>query len=169
MKLDRVLSLLAVVISSAALVTSLIAARRDPLGTDISKYDLSSPEKTLQSINAIVAKQDLRAGWQLFNVFLENDAAPEAKLFFSGGVNLTVLKSIEVSNSTYPKNNGLIVSFVKFTVSGVDYQTVQYFRKDQLNRFRPAEMFYVPYGTEPNEQDKMLESAIEEFKKTGKI
>jgi hypothetical protein len=36
-------------------------------------------------------------------------------------------------------NNGLVVSFVKFTVSGVDYYTVQYFRKDQSNRFQLAE------------------------------
>lgn len=169
MKFERVLGILAVAVSSVALVVSVIAARRDLLGTDISNYDLSSPEKTLQSISSMVARQDLRAGWQLLKVFLDLDATPETKLFFSNGIKLTVLKSIEVSNSAYPKNNGLIVSFVKFTVSGVDYHTVQYFRKDQSNRFLLAGMLYVPFGTEKNEQDKMLESAIEEFKKTGKI
>ena len=84
-------------------------------------------------------------------------------------MSLTVLKSIEVSNSAYPKNNGIIVSFVTFTVSGVDYHTVQYFRKDQWNRFRLADRFYVPFGTGQNEPDKMLEEgdpiAVELFAK----
>lgn len=46
-----------------------------------------------------------------------------------------MVKSVEVSGSAEPKNNGTIVSFVKFTVAGVDYYTVQYFRKDDANRF----------------------------------
>ena len=140
-----------------------------PLGSDISNYDLSSPWKTLKSINSMVAKQDLRAGWQLLKVLLQSDTSPETKLFFSDEVNLTVLRSIEVTGSAYPKNNGIIVSFVKFTVAGVDYHTVQYFRKDPSNRFCIGEAFYVPYGTSKNDQDKILESTIEEFKKTGKI
>ena len=61
------------------------------------------------------------------------------------------------------------MSFVKFNVSGVDYNTVQYFRKDQLNRFYFGEAFYVPYETEKTAQDKALEAAIEEFENTGKI
>jgi hypothetical protein len=65
MRFDRVLSLCSTVISLVAIVVSLTALRRDPLGTDLSKYDLSSPESTLRSINAIIAKQDLKAGWQL--------------------------------------------------------------------------------------------------------
>lgn len=169
MKVDRALAVLAVAIASAALLVSVMTARRDPLGTDVSNYDLSSPEKTLQSINTMVANQDLRAGWQLLSVLLESDNSPETKLFFAKGASIKVLKSIEVSPSASPKNVGLIVSFVNFTVSGVDYHTVLYFRKDQSNRFRLAEMFYVPYGTEKNDQDKALETAIGEFKKTGKI
>jgi hypothetical protein len=46
---------------------------------------------------------------------------------------------------------------------------VQYFRKDQSNTFNLGANFYVPYRTEKTDQDKALESAIEEFKKTGKI
>lgn len=169
MKFDRLLIVLSLLLSSAAIVISLVGAQRDPLGTDISNYDLSSPEKTLRSINSMVAKQDLRAGWQLLKVVLQSDTTPETKLFFSDQAKVTVLKSIEVTGSAYPKNNGIIVSFVKFSVSGVEYHTVQFFRKDQSNRFHLAERFYVPYSTEKNEQDKILESTIEEFQKTGKI
>ncbi len=120
MKIDRSLSVFSIVISLIAIAFSVQAIRRDPFGTDLSNYDLSSPEHTLQSINTIVAKQDIRAGWQLFRTQLQADASPETKLFLSEGVKVTVLKSIEVSNSAGPKNNGLIVSFVTFTVSGVD-------------------------------------------------
>lgn len=169
MKLDRSLSVLSIVVSLIAIALSVHAIRQDPFGTDLSNYDLSSPEHTLKSINTMVAKQDIRAGWQLFKTQLQADASPETKLFFSEGVKVTVLKSIEVSKSAGSKNNGLVVSFVTFTVSGVDYHTVQYFRKDQTNRFQLGEAFYVPYGTEKNEQDKSIEAAIEEFKNTGKI
>lgn len=170
MKLDRWLALLAVAMSAAALGVSMAQTRRDPLGTDISKYDLSSPEKTLRSINSMASRQDLRAAWQLVRGMLESDTDPGTKLIFSEGAEISVLKSTEVSSSANAANKGLVVSFVKFTVAGVEYRTVQYFRRDQLNRFRPAESFYVPpYGTEKSEEDKALEAAIEAFKKTGKI
>lgn len=169
MKIDRLLSICAGLLSVLAIALAVQAIRRDPFGTDLSHYDLSSPEHTLQSIHGMVERQDIRAGWQLFKTLLQTGADPETKLYLSDGAKITVLKSIEVANSASPKNDGLIVSFITFTVSGVDYRTVQYFRKDQLNRFLLGEAFYVPYGTEKNEQDKGLEAAIEEFKKTGKI
>ncbi len=167
MKLLRFLVLISLVISSAAIFFSLQAIRRDPLGSDISKYDLSSPESTLRSINNMATRQDLRAAWQLMKNAFQNDDSPEIKLFLSDAPKISVLKSIEVSNSANPKNNGIIVSFVKFTVSGVDYYTVQYFRKDRSNRFYFGGNFYA-FGTK-TDQDKALESAIEEFKRTGKI
>jgi hypothetical protein len=167
MKLDRLLVLFSLLLSCAA--TSGIAFKRDPLGTDISKYDLSSPESTLRSINTMATKQDVRAAWQLLRIIaLQRDDTGDTKLFLSDEVKIVVLKSLEVSNSGDPKNNGLIVSFVRYTISGVDYHTVQYFRKDQLNRFYMRGGFYV-FGTEQTEQDKALAAAIEEFKKTGKI
>jgi len=169
MNLDRFLAIFAGLVSVLAIALSIHAIRRDPFGTDLSKYDLSSPEHTLQSINTMVARQDIRAGWELFKAQLQADASPETKLFLADGAKVTVLKSIEVANSAGQKNNGLIVSFVTFNVSGVDYHTVQYFRKDQSNRFQLGEAFYLPYGTEANEQDKSLQAAIEEFKTTGKI
>ena len=96
------------------------------------------------------------------------DEGKDIKLFLSDGVTLTVLKSVEISNSGAPRNNGLVVSFVKFTVSGVDYYTVQYFRRDQSNRFQLAERLGT-YGAEKTENDKNLDAVIEEFEKTGKL
>jgi len=72
-------------------------------------------------------------------------------------------------NSANPKNNGLIVSFVKFTIAGVDYHTVQYFRKDQTNRFMPGGSYYVPYGTKKNDEDVALETAVQAFKQKGQL
>jgi len=130
-------------------------------------YNLSSPEQTLRSINRIATKQDIRAALQLLKSEVQ-DEDKVFKLFLSDGVNLTVLKSVEISNSGSAKNNGLVVSFIKFTVSGVDYYTVLYFRKDQLNRFQLAER--VPtLSSENTESDTRLDAAIEEFEKTGKL
>ena len=167
MKLDRVLAVLAVLVSGGALTLSYQALKRDPFGTDLSNYDLSSPERTLQSLNRMAIKQDLRAAWQLFRSKVEEE--PEGKLFLSEEVDIRVPKSIEVGKSASEKNNGLVVSFVTYRVSGVDYRKVMYFRKDEAGRFAPADAFYVPYGTEKNDQDKILESSIDDFTKTGKL
>jgi hypothetical protein len=141
--------------------------QRDPLGTDVSKYDLSSPEQTLRSVNRMATKQDIRAALQLLKSEVQ-DEDKVFKLFLSDGVDLTVLKSVEISNSGAPKNNGLVVSFVKFTVSGVDYYTVQYFRKDQSNRFQLAERVGT-LASEKTESDSNLDATIEGFEKTGKL
>jgi hypothetical protein len=167
MRFDRILALLAVLISCAALAVSYKTMMRDPFGTDISNYDLSSPERTLQSLNRMAVTQDLRAAWQLFRSKLEEE--PEGKLFLSDNVEIQVPKSIEVSRSAGEKNNGLVVSFVTYRVAGVDYRKVMYFRKNEAGQFTPSDAFYVPYGTEKNEQDKILDTAIEEFTKTGKL
>ena len=168
MKPDKLLAFLAIAISCAAIAISLVALSRDPLGTDLSKYDFSSPENTLRSINSMVAKQDLRAAWQMLKGALQSDSSPDMRLFLADKPTISVIKSIEVSDSGNPKNNGVIVSFVKLTVSGVDYYTVQYFKKDQANRFNLTSDFSLLYVTAKSDKDKALESAIEEFKKTGK-
>ena len=115
----------------------------------------------------MVTKQDIRAALQLLKSEVQ-DQGKDIKLFLSDGVTLTVLKSVEMSNSGAPKNNGLVVSFVKFTVSGVAYYTAQYFRKDQSNRFQLAERVGT-FGAEKTESDSNLDAAIEEFEKTGKL
>jgi hypothetical protein len=167
MAINRAVSIVAFLLSLVAIVLSVRTMQRDPLGTDLSKYDLSNPEQTLRSINRMATKQDIRAALQLLKSEVQ-DEGKDMKLFLSDGVTLTVLKSVEVSNSGAKKNNGLVVSFVKFTVSGVDYYTVQYFRKDQSNRFQLAERVGT-LASEKTESDSNLDAAIEEFEKTGKL
>lgn len=167
MAINRAMSIVAFLLSLVAIALSVRTMQRDPLGTDLSKYDLSSPEQTIRSINRMVTKQDIRAALQLLKSEVQ-DQGKDIKLFLSDGVTLTVLKSVEMSNSGAPKNNGLVVSFVKFTVSGVDYYTAQYFRKDQSNRFQLAERVGT-FGAEKTESDSNLDAAIEEFEKTGKL
>ncbi len=170
MKTDRQVALVALAVAVISLVVSIVGYYRDPLGTDISKYDLSSPENTLRSLNKMVASQDARAAWQLLRSVMEAEAGPEAKLFLSEDVKIQVLKSVEVTDSGNTHNNGLIISFVKFSLSGVDYHTVHCFRKDQSNRFTMGGTFIAPYGAEKQtDQDRAFEAAIEEFKKTGKL
>lgn len=169
MAVSRVISIIALVLSLVAI--GLSVQRRDPLGRDLSRYDLSSPEQTLRSVNKIIASQDIRAALQFLKneVWAESGGEKESKLFLSDSPNLTVLKSVELSNSGDTKNNGTVVSFIKFNVSGVDYYTVQYFRKDQSNRFlftgRP-----IVFGEEKKtDSDRSLDSAIQEFERTGKL
>jgi hypothetical protein len=169
MAINRVMSIVAFLLSLVAIALSIRIMQRDPLGTDLSNYDLSSPEQTLQSINKIVTRQDIRAALQFLKSEIQAQGEDkDSKLFLSDGITLTVLKSVEMSNSGNSKNNGLVVSFVKFTVSGVDYYTVKYFRKDQLNRFQLAERVG-PFGAERTESDNNLDAAIEAFEKTGKL
>lgn len=171
MAVNRTMSIIALVLSLAAIGLSVQTTRRDPLGTDLSKYDLSSPEQTLRSINKIVARQDIRAALQLLKneVWAESGGDKEAKLFLSDSPALTVLRSIEVSNSGDPKNNGTVVSFVKFSVSGVDYYTVQYFRKDQSSRFLFTGRPLVFAAEKKTDSDRSLDAAISHFEETGKL
>jgi len=167
MTINRVVAIVAFFLSLVAIALSVRTMERDPLGTNLSKYDLSSPEQTLRSINKMAAKQDVRAALQLLKLEVQ-DEGKDMKLFLSDGVMLSVLKSVEISNSGAAKNNGLVVSFVKFTVSGVDYYTVQYFRKDELNRFQLAERVGT-FGAEKTDSDTNLDAAIEKFEKTGRL
>lgn len=168
MAINRAMCIFAVLLSLVAIALSVRTMQRDPLGTDLSKYDLSSPEQTLRSINRMATKQDIRAAIQLLKSEIQQDESKDIKLFLSDGVTLAVLKSVEVANSGAQKNNGLVVSFVKFTVSGVDYYTVQYFRKDQSNRFQLAERV-ATFGNEKTESDSSLDAAVEQFEKSGKL
>ena len=61
MVINRVMSIVALLLSLAAVALSVRAMQRDPLGTDLSRYDLSSPEQTLRSVNRMVTSQDIRA------------------------------------------------------------------------------------------------------------
>jgi hypothetical protein len=107
MAVNRAMSMVALLLSLVAIALSVRTMQRDPLGTDLSKYDLSSPEQTLRSINRMATKQDIRAALQLLKSEVQ-DEGKDIKLFLSDGVTLTVLKSIEMSNSGAPKNNGLV-------------------------------------------------------------
>lgn len=171
MAASRAMSVIALVLSLAAIGLSIQTMRRDPFGTDLSKYDLSSPEQTLRSINKMISSQDIRATLQLLKneVWVESAGDKQAKLFLSDSPILTVLRSVELSNSGDPKNNGIVVSFVKFSVSGVDYYTVQCFRKDQSNRFLLTERPVVFGEERKTDSDKNLDAAIQEFENTGKI
>ena len=171
MAFNRAMSVIALVLSLVAVGLSIQTARRDPLGADLSRYDLSSPEQTLRSINKMIAGRDVRDALQLLKdeIWLESGADKEAKLFLTDDAALTVVRSVEVSDSGDPKNNGTVVSFIKFNVSGVDYYTVQCFRKDQSGRFlitgRP-----IVFGEEKKtDSDRALDAAIVEFERTGKI
>ncbi len=129
MAINRAMCIFAVLLSLVAIALSVRTMQRDPLGTDLSKYDLSSPEQTLRSINEWLQNRIFGQRIQLLKSEFQPDESKDIKLFLSDGVTLAVLKSVEVANSGAQKNNGLVVSFVKFTVSGVDYYTVQYCRQ----------------------------------------
>lgn len=164
MRKELALSIVALVFSSAALALTIGAlVTADALGTDISKYDLSSPEATLRSINLMIHNRDLKAGIQLTEMVVRRDGSVN---WYLDNSTVKVLKSVEVANSTKPSLDGLIVSFVKVTSAGVDKYEVVYFRKDTSGNFLLGESFYVYEG---NEKDKALTDAIKKFKDTGAL
>jgi hypothetical protein len=170
--LGTVVSFLALAVSSVSLYLTVGMQRRDPLGNDLSHYDLSSPEKSLRSFSSMISNQDVKAGLELLKSVLQDGADTDMKVYFTDPQHINVVKSIEVAGSGRPKNNGTIVSFVKFTVAGVDYNTVQYFHRDESGRFRPSDPFYEPIGPPtdpPTEKDKEIAAQIESFKKSGKL
>lgn len=163
------LSLLALALASVSLYLVVGMERRDPLGHGLAHYDLSSPEKSLRSFSSMIANQDVKAGLELLKGVLQSSTDSDLKMYFTDPQNINVVKSLEVTDSGNPKNNGTIVSFVKFTVAGVDYNTVQYFHRDQAGRFTPGDPFYAPTTDPPNEHDKEINALIASFKKNGTL
>lgn len=175
MKIDRVLASIAVILSMFALVVATMALRRNPMGSGLASYDLSSPEKSILAARKMIANRDLNAGFDLIGIFGQQElvdsvkADPGAKLFLSQASEISVVKSIEVHGSAVPENNGLIVSFVNFKVDPIEYHVVINFRKHQLGRFLLGNMTAIPNGTEPSESDKALQAMEDAFNKTGKF
>jgi hypothetical protein len=175
MNSGRLPVLLSLLISLVALSISLFALRRDPLGSHLSSYDLSTPEATLRSINAMLVKEDLRALGELAkDQYLTELHGSEGAFLLANDANISVLKSIELSHSGAPYNNGVVISFVSSKESGVDHHAVYYFRRDQYGRFLPkggliplslsSMLAYVP-EEQMTDEDKAAESAISEFEK----
>lgn len=171
MKIDKALSILAVIISTVAVTLSLRILHNDPLGTDISKYDLSNPEATLASVREMANKEDLRAAWQYIkSSILNGENSSSSHLIFGSPTEVKFAKSIEVTESKHESNNGLVISFVKYKVDGIEHHDVLYFKKNKDGKFVMDGYFYTPFDEkEMSEQDKLIGSSIEKFKKTGEI
>jgi hypothetical protein len=190
-KTPLVLSATACLISITALSLAVFGLRRDPLGTSMRNYRFDSPQQTIESFRSIIGRADLRAFIELLMTILDSETTrslgrdPTAMILFAGHDNLisdalaggratdfsfSVRKTIEVANSANARNVGLLVSFVEAQVKGVAYRDVFYFRRDREGRtMMGVDMFQIPYGTTASDEDKAVQTAIEEFKKNGKV
>lgn len=117
----------------------------------------------------MMRNRDIKAGIQLLEATAQLEVKPESRYLFSANPELKVIKSIEVRNSGRVENNGIIVSFVKAKISGVEYNFIQHFKRDDQGRFLPGGYFFSPYGDAATEEDKELDARIERFKKTGQL
>ena len=170
MKLDRIFSVLALVIATAALLLSLGIGRPNPLGSDLSRYDMSNPEAALSAVRRMVAKEDLRAGLQYLKRITLKEDDPQINFFFDDVTDVNLVKTFTISGSGWEENNGRIISFVKYKIRGVDYRHVFAFRKTDEGTFYLDDPYIrpIPYE-EKNEADQRYELMIKRFRETGAI
>lgn len=156
------------VISCLSLLLSASLFLRNPLGTSLSNYDLSSPEKTLISIGQMARNRDAVAGFEFAQATAMVEANPEALLMFGRNNAITVDKAVEVKDCSNEKMNGKIIAFIKLVSSGVTYHFTQYYAKDSSGRFLPTGNYWALYDKEKQtEEDKRLTAWIKSWKASG--
>jgi hypothetical protein len=187
-RMPALLSVISILASGTSLGIALSIASRSPFGTSINNYKFSTPQDTIQSVREIVANVDFRAGIELASMvmdFSNRGRDPEMMILLGGADNpvskaigggdpsnfrLSVPRTVEVFNSSNTHNNGLLICFVNAEVRGVSYRSVFFFRRDKEGRVLPCgESFVFPFGTTPNDSDKAIQGAIEEFRRSGTI
>jgi len=172
MNFDRIFSVLALIAAVAALLFSIGVGQRNPLGSDISKYDLSSPQAALLSIQEMIKTNDILAGIQYtknFILMMSNDESG-FNLFFDNASNVALEKTFIVTGSGDASENGKVVSFVTYEVKGVEFREVFYFNKLDDGTFYLTDKFTPPYWEkEQTEADKRYVDMIKNFRDTGAV
>ena len=170
MKIDRVISVLALVTATVALLIALGIGRADPYGKSLDEYDISNPQAALQTMQKIATERNFRAGISYFVDFLLADEENSQLAFFrNDATDIKVVKSFEIQNSGEKNNNGKITLFVQYKVKGVEYRQVFFFMQHQ-GKFYPTGDFYAPYSDEnKTDSDKQYAEMIKKFKDSGKI
>lgn len=172
MKVDRVVSALALVLAALALLISMGVGQPNPLGSDISKYDLSSPQAALSSVQAMVKNNDVRAGLQYFkNLVVMDDKDSDLNFFFDDVTEVNLAKTFVITGSGNESENGKVVSFVTYKVKGIEFRKVFYFKKLDDGTFYLTGNFSPPYYPEEKktEADKRYVELIKKFKDTGAL
>ena len=172
MKFEKIVSVLALLTAIAALLLSLGIGKTNPLGTDLSEYDMTSPEASLTSLQKMVAKDDLRAGLQYFKkLVVIDDKDSSINFFFDEIEGLSLVKTFVITESGEPSENGKVVSFVKYKVKGVEFRKVFYFNKLDDGAFYLTSDYSPPYYPEEKktEADKRFVAMIKNFRDTGAV
>jgi hypothetical protein len=170
MNWDRIVSVVSLVIATVALLVALGVGRPNPFGKPLDEYDLSNPQAALLSIQDMVETENLRAGISYFIGLLAIDDKDGKFSFFSDDVtDIKFVKSFEIKDSGYERNNGRVVSFVQYKIKGIEYRQVFYFTQSK-GKFYPANDYSYPYSEDSRtESDKRYNAMIEQFKATGKV
>lgn len=169
MNFDRFISLVALAAATFAVVIALGIGRPSPFGKPLDEYDLSNPQAALLSIQDMVETENLRAGISYFIGLLAIDDEDGKFSFFSEDVSdVKFVKSFEIKDSGYERNNGRVVSFVQYKIKGVEYRQVFYFTQSK-GKFYPAGDYSYPYEDSRTESDKRYNAMIEQFTATGKV
>ena len=172
MKFEKTLSILSLMTSIVALILSLGIGRSNPLGSNLTEYNMTSPEASLTSLKKMVAKDDLRAGLQyLKKLIVIDDQDTQLNFFFDEVTDLMLAKTFVISGSGDPNQNGKVVSFVKYKVKGVEFRKVFFFKKLDDGTFYLTNDYSPPYYPEEKKTEayKRFVAMIKNFRDAGAV
>lgn len=143
------LSSLALIVSLAALARSFL---HDPLGSGLSKYDLTSPKACLISELKIEQAQDVRAELQLAQLRRGPKKIAER------------LKTLEVRKET--EWNGKKILFISFEENGIKHYDVRGFEKDaESGLWMPSHVDAFTVGRD----NRPLADQMEKWERAGQL
>jgi hypothetical protein len=169
MNIDRVISVCALIVATAALALSLGIGRTNPFGKPLSDYDLSNPQAALLSVRDMLQTENIRAGAGYFVRLMSTGESEDRISFFSEDVtDLKFVNTFEVKDSGYDTNNGKVVSLVQYKIKGIEYRQAFYFIRNKGGFYLGGD-YILPLESMRTEADKRYNAMIEKFKQTGKV
>jgi hypothetical protein len=142
---------------------------RTAIGQGLSAYDLSSPQKAIESVQRMARTYDLRTALDYLKLLVKSEKGAPTILLTSDSAVFNVARAVPVGQSGWESNKGLIVAFVKIVDRGVENNDVLSLRSDSESRF----YFAVPYFPVPpnrgTDDDRKMNAMIERWKQSGQL
>ncbi len=162
---------LAVSFSVVALVVSVAALLFGPVTfhKSLKNFDFSNPANVLKSIQTIYATGETTASKELAKMEASESTSDDFYLFYQNPKECEVVRTVEATNSGEPKNNGILISFIKHKrADSVEVFKVMEFKKNAQGLLLPTGRRYVSSESETSE-DKRIDGMIKKWKEQGSL
>jgi len=186
MNVNRLISIMAIIISTVAIIVSLGTAGyiqnngksifpQRTLGSGIEHYNFKTPKDALNSIRQMERNEDIRAAWQYMKLGLleatkDEKSQPTTGLMIGSATDIDFIKTFEIKGSNQVDQNGKVVAFIKYKQNGIEYHPVMFFKKTSDGTFYIDSAFYPGYEESKfSEEDKYIKSSIDYFERTGNL